>query len=313
MPDPIKMRISDVRDVAPDIREFTLEPLDDVLLESSEPGAHVAVETPSGAWRQYSLVTPSDEPDFYRIAVKKEIGGRGGSNSIHENWAQGDKILIKEPENAFPLSDASEYLLIAGGIGVTPIHSMAQHLVAAGKVVRFIYCTRDRANTAYAEELEALLGDRLTLHHDQGDVDQLYDFWDHFAEPLNMHVYCCGPAALMEEIKSVSGHWPEGSVNFEDFGGVDAVRDDDMAFEVTLKSSGQTLEVPADRSILEALRESGTQVSSSCESGTCGTCKVGLLSGDVDHRDMVLMDEEKAHQIMICVSRAKCGGLVLDL
>jgi phthalate 4,5-dioxygenase reductase subunit len=117
----------------------------------------------------------------------------------------------------------------------------------------------------------------------------------------------------MEEIKAISGHWPEGRVHFEDFKAVEAVREDDKAFEVTLLNTGETIQVPADRSVLEALRDSGIKTVSSCESGTCGTCRCKLIEGDVDHRDMVLMDEEKDSQIMICVSRAREGNLVIEL
>jgi len=307
------MCITACRDLTPQIREFVLSPVDGGALPKAEPGAHIPVLSPSGAWRQYSLIDPAEAPETYRIAVKHEVGGRGGSASIHKDWSKGVTVTIQPPANNFPLGKAPKYLLIAGGIGVTPIYSMAQALESEGIDVRMIYCTRSQDETAYRPELEALLGDRLTVHHDAGDPDQVYDFWDHFAEPQIMHVYCCGPGPMMEEIGDISGHWPEGRVNFEDFTGVEVVREDDTAFEVTLKKTGVTVQIPADKSILEALREAGTIVPSSCESGTCGTCKCGLVSGDVDHRDMVLMDEEKSQKIMICVSRARSGGLVLDL
>lgn len=313
MPDTLDMIVSNCRDLTPLIREYVLKPVSDARLPAADPGAHIAVKTPSGAWRQYSLVDPTEAPDHYRIAVKREAAGRGGSASIHEGWSTGTAVTIQPPSNDFAVGDAPKYLLIAGGIGVTPIYSMAQALVGDGADVRMIYCTRSLVDTAYGSELEALLGDRLTLHHDGGDLDQVYDFWDHFAEPQMMHVYCCGPGPLMEEIGDISGHWPEGRVNFEDFVGIEAAREDDTAFEIRLEKSGTTLEVPSDRSILETLREVGKIVPSSCESGTCGTCKCGLVSGDVDHRDMVLMDEEKTDHIIICVSRAKAGALVIDL
>lgn len=313
MPDMFDMIVSACRDLTPQIREFVLSPIDGAGLPTAEPGCHIAVLCPSGAWRQYSLTDPSETPETYRIAVKREDHGRDGSASIHKGWTKGKKITIQPPSNSFPLKQASKYLLIAGGIGVTPIYSMAQALVRNSAEVQMIYCTSSSENTAYKPELQALLGDRLTLHHDGGNLDQVYDFWDHFAEPQMMHVYCCGPSPLMEEIKDISGHWPEGRVNFEDFAGVEAVRKDDTAFEIRLNRSGTTLEVPADKSILEALRDAGKIVPSSCESGTCGTCKCGLVSGDADHRDMVLMEEEKASRIMICVSRARSGVLVLDL
>src|SRR5690606_8281346 len=120
------------------------------------------------------------------------------------------------------------------------------------------------------------------------DLEQVYDFWDHFEKPQPTHVYCCGPKPLMEEIKAISGHWPEGRIHFEDFKPVEVIRADDVAFDVELAKSGKTVHVPADRSILEAVRDAGVRTVSSCESGTCGSCKTKLLAGDVDHRDMVL-------------------------
>jgi phthalate 4,5-dioxygenase reductase subunit len=190
---------------------------------------------------------------------------------------------------------------------------MARQLASEDKPFRIIYCTRSPEETAYLDEMKEAFGDRLKIHHDGGDRDKAYDFWDHFAEPQNMHVYCCGPKPLMEEIKSISGHWPEGRVHFEDFKPVEVIRPDDKEFQVELAKSGKTITVPADRSILEAIRDNGLPTVSSCESGTCGTCKTRLTSGDVDHRDMVLMDEEKDDFIMICVSRAHKGKLVIDL
>lgn len=154
---------------------------------------------------------------------------------------------------------------------------------------------------------------RIIVHHDGGAPDAVYDFWDDLVTPRATHVFCCGPKPLMDEIKAVSGHWPEGRIHFEDFKPVDVVRQDDISFEVELKKSGETVTVPEDRSILEALRDAEFATSSSCESGTCGTCKTRLLEGEADHRDMVLMEEEKSDHIMICVSRALSGRLVLDL
>jgi phthalate 4,5-dioxygenase reductase subunit len=263
--------------------------------------------------RRYSLINDGSAPEVYKIAVKREPESRGGSASMHDEATVGTELRVEPPENDFPMGEANEYLLIAGGIGVTPIYSMAQQLDREGKPFNIIYCTRSPEDTAYLDEMRAAFGDRLLVHHDEGDPEKVYDFWDHFEEPKKMHVYCCGPAPLMEEIEAISGHWPEGRVNFEDFKPVDVVREDDKAFDVVLEKSGKRVTVPEDRSILEALRDAGVATVSSCESGTCGTCKTRLLSGEVDHRDMVLMDEEKSENIMICVSRAKEGELVLDL
>lgn len=309
----IRTTVTRRRELTPDIVEFTFVAADGQTLPEFTPGAHITVQTPSGAMRRYSLIGTGEETEAYVIAVKREAGSRGGSRSMHEQVHEGAELQIEPPENEFPLKNASKYLLIAGGIGITPIYSMAQKLKEDGKAFSIIYCTRSPEQTAYLEELQEAFPGKVKLHHDDGDPAKAYDFWDHFAEAQNMHVYCCGPKPLMEEIKAVSGHWPEGRVNFEDFKPVDVVRADDHEFKVELARSGRTVTVPADKSILEALRESGFKTPSSCESGTCGTCKTHLLSGEVDHRDMVLMDEEKSDTIMICVSRAKSGVLVLDL
>ncbi|WP_157019540.1 PDR/VanB family oxidoreductase [Mesorhizobium xinjiangense] len=309
----IRLTVEGRRKLTPTITEFTLVPKDGRTLPSYDPGAHVTVQTPSGAKRRYSLVGPGEQPGRYVIAVKKEPQSRGGSQSMHDGAMEGIELLVETPENEFPLKDAQKYLLIAGGIGVTPIYAMARHLADRGKPFELIYCTRSAEDAAYLGEMTAEYGDRLLVHHDDGDPEKIYDFWDHFAEPQNMHVYCCGPKPLMEEIKAISGHWPEGRVNFEDFKPIDVVRSDDVAFDVKLAKSGTTVTVPANRSILEAVRDSGVPTVSSCESGTCGTCKTRLVSGDADHRDMVLMNEEKDAHIMICVSRARSGDLVIDL
>ncbi len=311
--DSLKMTVAERRQLTEHICEFTLAPVDGKKLPSFTAGAHITVETPSGAMRRYSLVNDGTDPDVYKIALKRETDGRGGSKSMHDDALEGIELRIEAPENTFELSDAKQYLLIAGGIGITPIYAMSQHLLHEDKPFHVIYCTRGAADTAFLEEMKSTLGDRLTLHHDGGDPDAVYDFWDHFEDPKDMKIYCCGPQPLLEEIEAISGHWPEGRVIFEDFKPVEVVRADDKPFEVTLEKTGVTVQIPEDRSILEALRENGVTTASSCESGTCGTCKTRLVAGDVDHRDMVLMDEEKDRYMMICVSRAKKGNIVLDL
>lgn len=311
--EPIEMRVAARRELTSDIAEFTLEPVAAGSLPPFTPGAHVTVKTPSGAMRRYSLMGDGESPETYRIAVKREPDSRGGSASMHDQATEGATLLVEPPENDFELVDAPEYLLIAGGIGITPIYAMAEALDRQGKPFRLIYLTRSAGETAYADELRAAFGDRLTLHHDEGREENFYDFWDDFETPTRAHVYCCGPAPLMEEVEAVSGHWPEGAIHFEDFKPVEVVRADDQPFEVELARSGRTITVPGDRSILEALRDAGIETVSSCESGTCGTCRTGLVEGDVDHRDMVLTEDERAQNIMICVSRAREGRLVLDL
>ena len=314
----IRMRVGARRVLTPHITEFTLVPVEkpegEGKLPAFTPGAHVTVETPSGAMRRYSLVNDGTAPCHYKIAVKREPGSRGGSVSMHDDATEGSVLNVEAPENDFQLADAPRYLLIAGGIGITPIYAMASHLKREGKDFHIVYVSRSASEAAYLEDLTQAFGERVLAHHDEGDPDRIYDFWDFFAQPQDLYVYCCGPKPLMDEIKAISGHWPEGRVNFEDFKPVEVVRAGDEPFEVELRKSGTTLTVPVDRSILEAMRDAGLKTVSSCESGTCGTCKTNLIEGEADHRDMVLMDEEKTHKIMICVSRACPGGrLVLDL
>ncbi|MCV0396591.1 MAG: PDR/VanB family oxidoreductase [Rhizobiaceae bacterium] len=306
------MRVVARRKLARHVDEFTLRAGGNITLPSYEPGAHVTVRTPSGAMRRYSLIGGADR-DTYTIAVKREAESRGGSRSMHQDAEVGTELMVAPPENEFALVDAPDYLLIAGGIGVTPIYAMARHLLEKGTEFRVIYVSRNAEEAAYLDEMRAAFGDRLVVHHDDGDPDRAYDFWDEFEKPRPTHVYCCGPKPLMEEIEAMSGHWPEGRIHFEDFKPVEIVRADDQPFEVELARSKMRVQVPADRSILEAVRDSGIRTSSSCESGTCGSCKTRLIAGDVDHRDMVLRDDEKDDTIMICVSRARTGTLILDL
>ena len=309
--DLIPMRVIARRNLARDIDEFTLRARNGDALPHYGPGAHISVRTPSGAMRRYSLV--GGDPGTYRIAVKREPDSRGGSRSMHEQAAVGTELMITPPENTFALVPAPDYLLIAGGIGITPIYAMAHHLLRQDAVLRVIYVSRGAEEAAYLTQLRESLGARLTIHHDGGDPARIYDFWDEFEKPRPAHVYCCGPKPLMEEVRAVSGHWPEGRIHFEDFKPVEVVRVDDRPFTVELTRSHRAVLVPADRSILEALRDAGIPASSSCESGTCGSCKTRLIAGDVDHRDMVLREDERNGAIMICVSRARNGTLVLDL
>ena len=315
MPENIQTRamvVSQRRALTDTIIELTLSLPDGGPLPGFSPGAHVTVQTPAKAMRRYSLVNDGAAPTEYVLAIKREPKSRGGSQSMFDSATKGQILQVSDPENSFALVPAPKYLLIAGGIGITPIQAMAHHLTALGTPFALIYCTATDSDTAYLDEMRAL-GPAVTLHHDNADPEQLYDFWDHFEKPDASHVYCCGPAPMMEEIKALAGFWPEGQVHFEEFKPIEIVRADDVAFTVTLARSGKKVSVPADRSILEAMREAGEKTVSSCESGVCGTCKCGLIDGDVEHRDSVLLDEERDTMIMTCVSRAASGDLVLDL
>lgn len=310
----LDLTIRGKRLLAEGIYEFELVSADGSVLPGFSAGGHLPIETPSGAMRQYSLSNDPSERDRYVIGVKLETEGRGGSRSMIEDTAEGDTLKALEPANDFPLQEAPDYILIAGGIGITPILCMARALTAQRKPFKLIYCTRSPELTAYQDVLtsDEVAGD-VTIHHDDGDLDKVYDFWELLETPTKAHIYCCGPKPLLEEVLGVTGHWPAGAVHFEDFKPVEIFRAADVAFDVTLAKSGQTVSVPVESTILEALRNAGVKTPSSCESGTCGTCKTRYLSGNVDHRDLVLMPEEKSDHVMICVSRADGEGLVLDL
>jgi phthalate 4,5-dioxygenase reductase subunit len=308
------LRIAGKSALADGIVLFELVAADGGDLAPFESGAHVTVETRSGKRRQYSLCNDPAERHRYQLAVKAERAGRGGSLSLIEETEQGGEIMVSTPDNSFPLVEAPGYIFVAGGIGITPIMSMVRHLEARGQAnYRLIYCTRDPAVTAFLDDLSSPpYSDRVTVHHDGGDPDRVFDFWEIFETPGKAHVYCCGPTPLMEEVRGVTGHWPQSAIHFEDFASdVEALRPDDRAFTLRHADTGEIVEIPADQTILDTLRAAGHRLASSCESGTCGTCKTVLVSGAADHRDMVLTTEEKEGHVMICVSRALSDELVL--
>jgi phthalate 4,5-dioxygenase reductase subunit len=301
---------------AVDIVRFELRHPDGAALPQFEPGAHLPVRAPDGALRRYSLCNDPAETDRYEIAVKRDAQGRGGSMAMTDQLIVGSRLPVAAPEIEFALHPrAKRFLFIAGGIGITPIMSMMRHLLATGGP-RFDlhYCTRSPAHAAFASELEAPeFAGRVHFHHDDGDPAHAFDFWPLLEKPTGAHVYCCGPRALMDAVRDMSGHWPFGSVHFESFGIDAALRQTDRPFAVVLSRSGTRIDIPANRSILETLRLHGHVIRSSCEAGSCGSCRTGLVSGEVDHRDFVLGEAERADRIMVCVSRARSGELVLDL
>lgn len=269
--------------------------------------------------RQYSLCGAQSDTSRYLIAVKREATSRGGSSSMVETLKPGDTLEIGAPVNQFPLDDrARSFLLIAGGIGITPMLAMALALAEEGsRRFRLVYLTRDNESTAFLDQLTSPeLKASVTLHQDGGNPDRAFDLWPLLEKPGSVsgqHVYCCGPSGLMEAVRDMTGHWPSGAVHFESFGVDTAPRADDRAFRVACRRSGVEFEVPVGRSILEVARAQGITVPSSCESGTCGSCRTELLAGEADHRDLVLLPEEQASQIMVCVSRARSERLELEL
>ena len=312
--DTLTLRVERSEPAADGIQLFEFRDPNGHHLPPFEPGAHVAFRVPSGATRTYSLCNDPAERDRYVIAVKREAAGRGGSTSLVDGVRPGDLLQASYPRNLFGLVPAPSYIFVAGGIGVTPILSMIRHLRATGGTpFHLYYLSRSAAGAAFLPELsDPVLRGHVTVHHDNGDPDQAFDLWPVFETPTKAHLYCCGPRPLMDAVRDMTGHWPGSAVHFEDFGS-DLVRPraDDTPFSVTLARSGATLQVPVGASVLEVMRAHGRIVPSSCESGTCGTCRTTVLHGEVDHRDMVLSPAERTSAMMVCVSRAR-GTITLD-
>ena len=310
------LRVQTATPAADGIQLFELMAEDGAKLPEFSPGAHLHVKAPNGLIRRYSLINGPGDDSVYQFAVKREANGTGGSRSMVDDTRVGDTIHVSAPQNDFALvTNAPSLVLIAGGIGITPILSMARHLVGAGgPPFRLYYLARSPEVMAFRDEL--LSPDyrgRVVMHCDEGNLDRAFDLWPVLEKPNGAHVYCCGPRGLMESVRDMTGHWPGSAVHFEDFGTSQVTTTEDRAFTVKLAHSGMTLHVPADMSILDTLRANGVEIASSCESGSCGTCEVKLLAGDADHRDLVLSEHEKSSLIMVCVSRAKSAELVLDL
>lgn len=313
----ILLRVETAMAAAANIRRFELVSPDGADLPEFTPGAHLLVQAPSRMTRRYSISNPPQERRHYVIAVKREASGRGGSISMVDGISEGDLLHVSMPRNDFELKErAPSYLFIAGGIGITPIRSMIHHVRNAGdKPFKAYYLSREPGMTAFREELAAPeFRGKVVIHHDYGDPDNSLDLWPALEKPNGAHIYCCGPKALMDAVRDMTGHWPTSAVHFEDFGGGKAARaTDDKPLTVRFGTDGVPIEVPVGVSILEALRSRGHRIRSSCESGTCGTCRMKLVAGEADHRDLVLADSERLREIIVCVSRAHSPELTVAL
>jgi len=309
-----------VRDEALDVRSFELVAAEGSALPPFTPGSHIDVEVAPGIVRQYSLCSDPRETDRYLIAVKREPASRGGSAGMHERVRAGDRLTIGEPRNNFALAaDASHHLLIAGGIGITPLLAMAQHLLATGASFQLVYFSRSIAHTAFRDVLSAPeYRGRVTFHYAL-EPEQVRAYlrkllWEH---PPGAHLYLCGPRPFMDLVETTAAPtWAPSSVHLEYFAADPAaLAGPSEGFIVKLARHGGEFTVPEGRTIIEVLAENGIGVDTSCEQGVCGTCITGVLEGEPDHRDVFLTDEEKraGDRMTICVSRAKSARLVLDL
>ncbi len=299
------------------ICSYELARADGAPLPAFSAGAHIDVHLPGGLVRQYSLCNDDRETHRYRIAVLRDPASRGGSVTVHEQVQEGDTLTISAPRNHFPLVAAPFSLLLAGGIGITPLLCMAQRLAATGQDFRLHYCTRSLARTAFHDSVAAF-GERARLHLDDGDATQKLDLPAALAAaPAGSRLYVCGPTGFIDFVVNTAraAGWPADHLHLEYFGAAPQDTAGDRAFEVRIASTGQTYAVPADKTVVEALQDQGVEVLISCEQGVCGTCLTRVLEGECEHRDMYLTDEEKARhdQFLPCCSRARSPLLVLDL
>lgn len=312
----MSLRIACKEEIAQGIYFFELCDPGGADLPPFTAGAHVTLRTPNGFIRKYSMCNDPAERDRYAIAVKREMPSRGGSVDLIDCAQVGDTLSVAPPVNDFALPPrATDLLFIAGGIGITPIMAMIRQLQAeADKQFRLYYCTRSPELTAFWQELSVPeFKGTVKIHHDEGDPARSIELWPILEQRKNReHLYCCGPRSLMETVRDLAGHWSSTSVHFEAFSEPEKTKPDDKPFVVKLARTGVEFEVPVGTTILEAMRSHGYDAPSSCESGTCGTCRTKLLDGEADHRDLVLAEHERRDQIMLCVSRARGPELMID-
>ena len=301
------VKITTVNDIAVGIKEIILEATDDVLeLPLWTPGAHIELLLDNGMERKYSLC-PSEKPGQYVIVVKKEEYGEGGSIWIHENLKKGDTLRIKGPKNFFKLdTKADNYLLVAGGIGITPILSMAALLKDQGKTYSVVYCGRKREELAYIDTLGLYadnLGIFISSEGNRANLDVILK-----NQKPKTQVYACGPERLLDDLERLAEEYQLG-FKFELFSSTSSLLNPELEnpFEVELIDTGKTYYVPKDKTLLEVLLENDVDVPNDCEEGLCGSCEVVVEEGEIEHRDKVLSAKERAlnQKMITCCSRAK--------
>jgi len=320
--DTLTVRVARKQCAADAIVTFELTRADGGALPPYTAGAHIDVHLPGGLVRQYSLCNPHDQHDRYIIGVLRDPSSRGGSACLHDQVKEGDHLTIGNPRNLFPLQEnGGQSLLLAGGIGITPILAMAESLNAQDAQFDMHYCARSAGSMAFKERIaQSAYADRVRFHLDDGPAAQRFDLSGTLAAPADdAHLYVCGPPGFIAAVISGARQqgWAEANIHTEHFGAAPAAGDDDgdTAFTVRLLRSGRLVEVPADQTVVAALANAGVVIPTSCEQGVCGTCLTTVVEGLPDHRDQYLTPTEQTEnrQFLPCVSRARCKLLVIDL
>lgn len=316
----LSLLVRRVRDETPDIRSFVLESPSGEPLPEYKPGAHVDVEPVPGMIRQYSLAGDATDRNRYLLGVKRDVASRGGSSAMHSLIREGATLRISQPKNNFTLTDTEgRRLLLAGGIGITPLLSMAAALHGQDAPFELHYFIRSNDDLAFKSLLaEAPWAAKVSIH--LGLVPPaLNDFLDVLLDRPNPNdqIYMCGPGPFMDVIcdTAVTAGWNSASVFYELFSAAPPeVPLDGADFIVRLNSTGEEFVVSPEQSIVDVLRDGGHEIETSCEQGICGTCVTRCLEGDPDHHDMYLSDQEHDEERLFtpCVSRAKTKYLVID-
>jgi ferredoxin-NADP reductase len=307
--------VKEVHTVADGVVALTLTDPDGGELPAWTPGAHVDLVLTEDLVRQYSLSSSPSKPDVWRVGVLRASDSRGGSERVHQALATGSVVRVRGPRNHFPLVASPRYIFLAGGIGITPMLPMIAEADAAGADWHLFYGGRERASMAFLDEL-AHYGERVRIvpQDEQGMLDLEAVLGTPQSDTL---VYCCGPEGLLAAAEKFCEMWPPGSLHLERFSAKpqEPAAEADSEFDLVLQRSGLTLQVPPDKSVLTVIREAGVSVLASCLEGVCGTCETEVIEGNVDHRDSILNEEERASNeyMMVCVSRCRSPRLVLDL
>lgn len=309
----IPARLTGVQYAAEGVSLFEFRALDGAVLPAGEPGAHIGLILPNKVERQYSLAEIDPDRRRYVVGIKRDANSRGGSIYIHDQLKVGDRLTITPPRNNFPLDETARHtVLVAGGIGITPLWCMANRLERLGRSWEMHYACRRRDETAFLEPLQALGRTRFHFDEEAGGVLDVAGLVAEAAE--DAHLYCCGPTPMLTAFEAATIDRPPRHVHVEYF---TAKYEQNTAggYVVELAKSGREFQIPTGMTILQVLQDAGIDVASSCEQGVCGACETRVLSGIPDHRDVVLSEEERAENktMFICCSGAKSDRLVLDL
>jgi vanillate O-demethylase ferredoxin subunit len=316
----LTLRVAAAQALTPEIRYLELVHPLGLPLPAYEPGAHIQIHLPGGFSRPYSLALAPEPMGVgvrrYVVGVKREPASRGGSASVHERVAQGDLLAVSAPRNTFTIAESAQHhLLLAGGIGLTPLLCMAQHLHARGLPFTLCVFAREPRQLAFEPQLKAL-GDKVRLHLDEPQSPHKIAMGPLLSDrAAGTHLYLCGPAGFMAAAQQAAAQWPEEAVHLEYFAPPASDADDGLDEPFTLRLARRAIDVSvaADQTAVEALKNWGIDVPTSCEQGICGTCVVRLAHGEAEHRDYCLTRADRRHKVALCCSRAKGGVLEIDL